>query len=80
MEHWDVHFCQGSSKQLKINERTKAQTYADAWQDFPQQEANEDALQQLRELNNTSGGDSTVSLIGMSLSGAFSEGGEGGSH
>ena len=41
-------------------------------------EGNEDALRTLRELNNTSGGDSTVSLIGMSLSGAFSEGGEGG--
>ena len=34
LEHWDVHFCQGSSKQLKTNERTKAQTYANAWEDF----------------------------------------------
>jgi hypothetical protein len=35
LEHWDVHF---SSKQLKMNERTKAQKYADAWQYFCQQE------------------------------------------
>ena len=40
LEHWDVHLCQGSSKQLKTNERTKAQTYANAWEDFCQQEEN----------------------------------------
>jgi hypothetical protein len=40
LEHWDVHFCQGSSKQLKTNERAKAQTYANAWEDFCQQEEN----------------------------------------
>ena len=74
LEHWDVHFCQGSSKQLKTNERTKAQTYANAWEDFCQQEENEGALRRLRDLNNSSGGALTVSLIGMSLSGAFSEG------
>ena len=48
--------------------------YADAWQDFCQQEGNEDALRKLRELNRTSGGAPSVSLIGMSLSGAFSLG------
>ena len=71
LEHWDAHFCQGLSKKLKTNERTRAQTYADAWQDFCQ---HEDALHQLRELNNTTWEAPTVSLIGMSLSGAFSEG------
>ena len=71
LEHWDVHFCQGSSKQLKTNERTKAQTYANAWEDFCQQEENESALRRLRDLNSSSGGALTVSLI---LSGAFSEG------
>ena len=74
LEHWDVHFCQGSSKQLKTNERTKAQTYATAWEDFCRQDENEDALRRLRDLNTNSGGAPTVSLIGMSLSGAFSEG------
>ena len=48
--------------------------YADAWQDFCQQEGNEDALRKLRELNHTSGGAPNVSLVGMSLSGAFSQG------
>ena len=74
LEHWDVHFCQGSSKQLKSNERTKARLYATAWDDFCQQEENGRALQQLRDLNPNSGGAPSVSLIGMSLSGAFSEG------
>jgi len=74
LEHWDVHFCRGSSKQLKINERPTALKYADAWQDFGQQEGNEDALRKLRELNHTSGGAPNVSLVGMSLSGAFSQG------
>ena len=45
-----------------------------AWEDFFQQEENEGALRKLRDLNNSSGGAPTVSLIGMSLSGAFSEG------
>jgi hypothetical protein len=67
LEHWDV-------KQLKTNERSKAQTYADACQDFCQREGNEGALRKMRELNHTSGGAPTVSLIGMSLSGAFSQG------
>ena len=42
--------------------------------DFCQQEENEGALRRLRDLNNSSGGAPIVSLIGMSLSGAFSEG------
>ena len=74
LEHWDVHFYQGSSKQFKTNERTKAQTYANAWEDFCQQEENEGALRKLRDLNSSSGGAPTVSLIGMSLTDAFSEG------
>ena len=49
-----------------MNVPTKAQKYADAWQDFGQQEGNEDALRKLRELNHTSGGAPNVSLIGMS--------------
>ena len=48
--------------------------YADAWQDFCQQEGNEDALRKMREINHTSGGAPTVSLTGMSLSGVFSQG------
>jgi hypothetical protein len=46
----------------------------DAWQNFCQQEGNEDALQKLRKLNHTSGGAPNVSLVGMSLSGPFSQG------
>ena len=57
-----------------MNVPTKAQKYADAWQDFCQQEGNEDALRKLLELNHTSGGAPNVSLVGMSLSGAFSQG------
>ena len=53
LEYWDVHFCQGSSKQLKTNERTKAQTYPNAWEDFCQQEGNEGALRKLRDLNSS---------------------------
>ena len=63
LEHWDVHFCHGSSKQLQMNERTKAQKYADPWQDFCQQEENEDAFRKLRELNHTSGGAPNVSRL-----------------
>lgn len=44
------------------------------WQDFCQREGNEGALRKLRELNHTSGGAPTASLIGISLSGAFSQG------
>ena len=51
LEHWDVHFCQGSSKQLKTNERTKAQTYANAWEDFCRQEENEDALRSSQRIS-----------------------------
>ena len=60
--------CQGSYKQLRTNERTKAQKYADAWQDFCRRGGNDVALQQLRQLNHTSGGAPNITLVGMNLS------------
>ena len=59
---------------IKYTATTKAQTYANAWDDFCRQEENDDTLRRLRDLNNNSGGAPTVSLIGMSLTGACSEG------
>ena len=75
-EHWDVHFCQGSYSQLLTNERAKGQKYAKAWNEFREDQGNAEALEILNRLNPANNGAPKIALFGMSLSGAFSRGGQ----
>ena len=77
VEHWDVHFCQGKYTQLQTNERSKGSKYAQAWNDFRENNDKAEALDILRHLNPARDGAPKIALFGMSLSGAFSEGGQG---
>jgi hypothetical protein len=74
-EHWDVHFCLGKYTQLQTNERSKGLKYAQAWSAFRENDDNAEALEILRYLNPAREGAPKIALFGMSLSGAFSEGG-----
>jgi len=75
-EFWDVDFCQGSSKNLSTNEKNKEKQYRDAFRAFMDSEDAEFAAARddMMFLNTTWQGAPRVSLFGMCLSGALSEG------
>ena len=75
IEFWDVHFCQGLSKNLRTNEVNKKRKYRKAFRAFIdcQDEEFKDARDHMRFLNK--GEDAPwISLFGMCLSGALSDG------
>ena len=74
IEFWDVHFCQGSSKNLHKNEKNKERKYRNAFRAFVDRKDKEfeDALDHMRFLNKGDGAP-WVSLFGMCLSGALSD-------
>ena len=76
VEFWDVHFSQGSFKQLRTNEKNKSKKYSDAFSTFIQREDEEfaPARENMRHLNSNRRGAPLVSLFGMCLSGALSDG------
>ena len=76
VEFWDLHFSQGSYKQLQRNEKTKAKQYSDAFRKFVRRE--DDECAQVRDyrryLNSSRRGAPLAALFGMCLSGALSDG------
>jgi hypothetical protein len=76
VEFWDVHFSQGSYKQQQTNEKNKAKKYSDAFHTFINREDEEfaRARDNMRYLNPSRRGAPLVSLFGMCLSGALSDG------
>ena len=76
VEFWDVHFSQGSFKRLHTNEKNKSKKYSDAFRTFIQREDDEfaHARGNMRYLNPSRSGAPLVSLFGMCLSGALSDG------
>jgi hypothetical protein len=77
VEFWDVHFSQGSYKQLQRNEKNKAKKYSDAIRTFIDREDDEFAHARgnmMRYLNSSRRGAPLVSLFGMCLSGALLDG------
>ena len=76
VEFWDVHFSQGSYKQLQRNEKNKAKKYSDAFRTFIHREDDEfaQARDNMRYLNSNRRGAPLISLFGMCLSGALSDG------
>ena len=76
VEFWDFHFSQGSYEQLQKNEKNKAKKYSDAFRTFINREDEEfaHARDNMRYLNSSRRGAPLVSLFGMCLSGALSDG------
>ena len=76
VEFWDLHFSQGSYKQLQRNEKTKAKQYSDAFRKFVRRE--DDECAQVRDnrryLNSSRRGAPLAALFGMCLSRALSDG------
>ena len=75
-EHWDVHICQGSFKQLRTTARTEGYKYTEAWDAFKRRDDNADALNHLRYMNCTRDGAPKIAPFGKCLSGTFQRGGK----